>query len=123
MYDDFDDHTRRAVLELYRSVPDVAAAGERLAAALRPLDRPALVLWGRHDPYLPAALADRQRDAFPHAEIRVLECSGHWPFIDDHETTAAAITTFLARHAGSRIGPDPRPRIAAALKAARHAAT
>jgi integrase len=109
MYHDFDRHTRRAVLELYRSVPDVAAAGERLAAALRPLDRPALVLWGRHDPYLPATLADRQRDAFPHAEIRVVERSGHWPFIDDHETTAAAITAFLARHAGTRTGPDPRP--------------
>ncbi len=52
MYDDFDRGTRRAVLGLYRSVPDVGAAGERLAAALRPLDRPALVLWGRHDPYL-----------------------------------------------------------------------
>jgi len=100
MYDDFDGHTRRAVLELYRSVPDVAAAGERLAAALRPLDRPALVLWGRHDPYLPAALADRQRDAFPHAEIRVLERSGHWPFIDDHDTVTEAITDFVARHAG-----------------------
>ncbi len=32
-----------------------ADAGQRLAAALRPLDRPALVLWGRHDPYLPVA--------------------------------------------------------------------
>jgi pimeloyl-ACP methyl ester carboxylesterase len=123
MYDDFDGHTRRAVLKLYRSVPDVAAAGERLAAALRPLDRPALVLWGRHDPYLPAALADRQRDGFPHAEIRVLERSGHWPFVDDHETTAAAITAFLDRHAGARTSPDPRPRIAATLEAARQAAT
>ena len=79
-------HTRRAVLELYRSVPDVAAAGERLARALRPLDRPALVLWGRHDPYLPVTLAARQRDAFPRAEIRVLERSGHWPFVDDPAT-------------------------------------
>lgn len=111
-----------AVLELYRSVPDVAAAAERLAAALRSLERPAPVLWGRHDPYLPAALAYRQRDAFPHAEIRVLERSGHWPFIDDHETTTAAITAFLARHAGTRTDPDPGPRIAAALEAARQAA-
>jgi pimeloyl-ACP methyl ester carboxylesterase len=99
MYDDFDRPTRQAVLALYRSVPDVAAAGQRLAAALRPLDRPALVIWGRHDPYLPAALAPRQRDAFPHADIRVLDEAGHWPFIDAHDTVAAAITDFLARHA------------------------
>ena len=101
MYDDFDRHTRRAVLRLYRSLPDVAAAGETLAAALRPLDRPALVLWGRHDPYLPATLAPRQRDAFPHAEVHVLERSGHWPFVDDPATVTAALTGFLARHAGA----------------------
>jgi pimeloyl-ACP methyl ester carboxylesterase/2-polyprenyl-6-methoxyphenol hydroxylase-like FAD-dependent oxidoreductase len=97
MYDDFDRDTRRAVLRLYRSVPDVAAAGAELAAALRPLDRPALVLWGRHDPYLPVALAARQRDAFPHAQIRVLDGSGHWPFVDDADAVAAAVTAFLDR--------------------------
>jgi pimeloyl-ACP methyl ester carboxylesterase len=118
MYDDFDRHMRRAVLELYRSVPDVAAASERLAAALRPLDRPALVLWGRDDPYLPATLADRQRDAFPHADVHVLERSGHWPFVDDHHTVAVAITAFLDRHAATR-DPNPPPRI----YAARHATT
>ncbi len=124
MYDDLDRRTRGAVLRLYRSVPDVAAAGEALAAALRPLDRPALVLWGRHDPYLPAALAPRQREAFPRAEVRVLDRSGHWPFVDDPETVTAAVAAFLDRHAG-----DPRdarapgpPRIGAALESERRAA-
>jgi pimeloyl-ACP methyl ester carboxylesterase/2-polyprenyl-6-methoxyphenol hydroxylase-like FAD-dependent oxidoreductase len=99
MYDDFDRATRRAVLELYRSVADVAVDGERLAQALRPLDRPALVLWGRTDPYIPVTNAERQRAAFPRAEIRVLERSGHWPFVDDPATVSAALTGFLARHA------------------------
>ena len=112
MYDDFDRHTRRAVLRLYRSLPDVAAAGETLAAALRPLDRPALVLWGRHDPYLPATLAPRQRDAFPHAEVHVLERSGHWPFVDDPATVTAAIDRFLARRAEQQ-APTRTPRAAA----------
>jgi pimeloyl-ACP methyl ester carboxylesterase/2-polyprenyl-6-methoxyphenol hydroxylase-like FAD-dependent oxidoreductase len=98
MYDDLDRATRRAVLELYRSVPDVAVAGERLAEALRALDRPALVLWGRHDPYIPVANAERQRAAFPRAQIRVLERSGHWPFVDDPATVTAALTGFLATH-------------------------
>ena len=106
MYDDFDRATRRAVLELYRSVADVAGAGERLAQALRPLDRPALVLWGRHDPYIPVINAERQRAAFPHAEIRVLERSGHWPFVDDPATVTAALTGFLARHAGAPMPPS-----------------
>ena len=101
MYDDFDRTTRRAVLELYRSIPDVARAGEELARALRPLNRPVLVLWGRSDPYIPVVNAERQRAAFPRAEIRVLERSGHWPFVDDPATVTAAVTGFLARHPGA----------------------
>ena len=115
MYDDFDRATRRAVLALYRSVPDVAGGGERLAQALRPLDRPALVLWGRHDPYIPAINAERQRAAFPRAEIRVLEQSGHWPFVDDPATVTAALTGFLARYA-SRGDSD---RVASLVEAIR----
>jgi pimeloyl-ACP methyl ester carboxylesterase/2-polyprenyl-6-methoxyphenol hydroxylase-like FAD-dependent oxidoreductase len=104
MYDDFDRATRRAVLRLYRSVDDVAAAGEPRARALRALDRPVLVLWGRHDPYLPVAHAERQREAFPRAEVRVLEHSGHWPFVDDPVTVAGALRAFLdgqPEHAGA----------------------
>jgi pimeloyl-ACP methyl ester carboxylesterase len=99
MYDDFDRATRRAVLRLYRSVDDPGAAGEELARALRPLDRPGLVLWGARDPYLPAALAERQRDAFPRAEIRVLDRSGHWPYVDDAATVGTALLRFLDEQA------------------------
>ena len=42
----------------------------RAARALAPLDRPALVLWGAHDPHLRVEHAERQREAFPHAEVR-----------------------------------------------------
>ena len=112
MYDDFDRATRRAVLDLYRSVADVGGAGQRLAAALRPLDRPALVLWGRRDPYLPVAHAERQREAFPSAEVRVLDGSGHWPFIDDPAVVAGAVAGFLARHAGTAAEPRPPAAVA-----------
>ena len=98
MYDDFDAGTRRAVLALYRASADPAGHGERLAAALRPLDRPALVIWGARDRYLPVALAERQREGFPHADVRVLEHGGHWPFIDDPEATEDAVLGFLSRH-------------------------
>jgi pimeloyl-ACP methyl ester carboxylesterase len=100
MYDDFDRDTRRAVLALYRSVGDVSAESGHRAAALRPLDRPALVLWGRHDPYLPAALAERQREAFPRATVRILERCAHWPFVDDPATVTQEIVAFADRHAG-----------------------
>jgi len=106
MYDDFDRATRAAVLRLYRSVDDVAKAGERRARALRPLDRPALVLWGRHDPYLRVAHAERQREAFPRAEVRVLEHSGHWPFVDDPVTVAGALRAFLDRQPEHAVTPQ-----------------
>jgi pimeloyl-ACP methyl ester carboxylesterase len=120
MYDDFDRSTRRAVLALYRSVADAGASGEQLAGLLRPLDRPALVIWGAHDPYLPAALADRQREAFPRAEVHVLHRSGHWPFVDDPDTVAGLLTRFLYREAAdSSVTTRPAWRAASAANAMR----
>ena len=95
MYDDFDRATRRAVLRLYRATPHPDRDAGRYTAALRPLDVPALVVWGKTDPYLPVRLAERQREAFPRARIVVLEASGHWPYADDPEATAAAVVPFL----------------------------
>jgi pimeloyl-ACP methyl ester carboxylesterase len=97
MFDDLDRHTRRAVLRLYRSVDDIAGEARELAEVLRPLQRPALVIWGRGDPYLPPALADRQREAFPGAEVQILEQSGHWPFIDQADRVEQLCVGFLER--------------------------
>lgn len=96
MYDDFDRRTRRAVLKLYRATSP--SAGEPLAQALRKLDRPAVVVWGKHDPYIPVRQAHLQRTAFPRAEVVILEGSGHWPFADDPERVAAIVVPFLRGH-------------------------
>ena len=105
MYDDFDAGTRRAVLRLYRAT-DAGSAGERLAAAFRPLARPALVVWGKHDPYVPARWAERQRDFFPGAQVVVLEESGHWPFVDDPEGVAGVLVPFLRAHLAKATAQD-----------------
>jgi pimeloyl-ACP methyl ester carboxylesterase len=112
MYDDFDRATRRAVLELYRSLPDVGAAGRELARALAPLDRPALVLWGAEDPYLRVEHAERQRAAFPRAEVCVIAGAGHWFFVERPDEVAAALTAFLARHAPAPATATPARRAA-----------
>jgi pimeloyl-ACP methyl ester carboxylesterase len=75
--------------------------GRRHANALRPLDRPALVIWGAHDPYIPVAWAARQREAFPSAEIAVLDDSGHWPFADDPEAVGRLVEPFLRGTVGA----------------------
>ena len=97
MYDDLDRTTSRAVLALYRSVDDPAADAERLAAALRPLERPALVVWGRRDPYLPVELAAAQRTVFPSAETLILDDAAHWPFVDAPDVVGDAVVGFLSR--------------------------
>ena len=110
MYDEIDAGTTRAVLSLYRATDDPGALGRRQADALAPLDRPALVVWGAHDPYIPVAMAERQREAFASAEIAILEDSGHWPFADDPDGVGRHVEPFLRTVvAGERtVAPAPR---------------
>jgi pimeloyl-ACP methyl ester carboxylesterase len=93
MYDDYDRSTRRAVLRLYRATPP--GGGHELVPLFRELDRPALVIWGAADPYIPVEQAERQREPFPRAEVVVLERSGHWPFVDDPDAVEQAVVAFL----------------------------
>lgn len=97
MYDHYDARTKRAVLKLYRATGDPGAGVREQAALLAPLDLPALVVWGEHDPYLPAAYAARQRELFPSADVHVLPASGHWPFADAPETVERLLVEHLVR--------------------------
>ena len=99
MYDHYDRATRRTVLRLYRNRADddVVRAASQL---FRGLDRPALVLWGGKDPFVPLHHAEQQRESFPRAEVVVLEESGHWPFADDPEGTANAVVPFVRGQVG-----------------------
>ena len=97
MYDQFDSRTKKAVLELYRSTDDPGAAASEFSAWMAPKNIPALVIWGEKDSYLPASYAERQRDAFPSAEVHVLPDSGHWPFVDSAETVKRLLLDFLDR--------------------------
>jgi pimeloyl-ACP methyl ester carboxylesterase len=94
MYDQYDRRTRRAVLRLYRATDEPNTVPKEVAA-LALLDLPALVIWGRHDVYLPCALASRQRDVFRSADVHVLPESGHWPFVDAAETVERLVVNFL----------------------------
>jgi pimeloyl-ACP methyl ester carboxylesterase len=102
--------TKRAVLKLYRATPAATLAGP--AAALRPLDRPALVIWGTKDAYLPCEQAERQRQAFPSAHIELLNGHGHWVMLEDPERVASLVIPFLRRQlpdpaTGSPASPSP----------------
>ena len=94
-----DKGTQRAILRLYRASPPRKL--EPLAAPLREMSRPTLVVWGAHDPYIKVEYAEKQKLTFEDAEVVILEESGHWPMWDAPEEMEAAIVPFLARQLGS----------------------
>jgi len=91
---DFDWGSRRAMLRFYRAT---SASDSRLAPALARLDRPALVLWGKRDRFVPAEQAERQRESFPSAEIEILEGVGHYGHLEAPEPIAERVLPFLRR--------------------------
>jgi pimeloyl-ACP methyl ester carboxylesterase len=95
LYADSTPAARRTAVKLYRAT-DPGALGHH-PDRLRERNPPALVIWGGHDPYLPAAYAERQREAFPSAEVVVLPDSGHWPHHDDPERVVAQLRPFLRK--------------------------
>ncbi|HYZ07301.1 MAG TPA: alpha/beta hydrolase [Pseudonocardiaceae bacterium] len=64
---------------------------------------------GARDPYVPVRYAQRQRETFPHAEVVVLDDSGHWPMIDHPVAAEQAVLPFLmgALTAGAPSSADP----------------
>lgn len=97
MWRQYDRGSRRAVLRLYRATDarEMVHAPPSFFARLR---RPALVVWGRGDVYIPVRFAQRHREAFPGAKIVYLDRSGHFPMVDDPDGVAAAVVPFLRAH-------------------------
>jgi pimeloyl-ACP methyl ester carboxylesterase len=95
-HDSKDPAVQLAVLRLYRATDEVTVSSVRLQPQLRALDRPALVVWGARDPYVPARYAHAQRQTFPRAEVVVLPDSGHWPMIDHPVAVEAPVLRFLS---------------------------
>jgi pimeloyl-ACP methyl ester carboxylesterase len=98
---EFVDYIRRGwpsgtwpeMLTLYRSGDParLAAAGARLGE----LRCPALVLWGRDDPYIPASFGRAYAERLATAELVELDRAGHWPWLDRPEVVDRTLA-FLA---------------------------
>ena len=73
----------------------MAGNEERLSPLLRELDRPALVIWGRRDRFVPYEHAEQQRLTFPSARVEVFDDSFHYPHLDDVERTRGLVIPFL----------------------------
>jgi pimeloyl-ACP methyl ester carboxylesterase len=75
------------ILRLYRSAVKI---GEQWQPELEQVSVPAMVIWGRDDPYVPLKWAERLADRM-HAELVVLECGHWWPYERPRETAEALL--------------------------------
>jgi pimeloyl-ACP methyl ester carboxylesterase len=88
-----DDRMKDAILRLYRSAVHV---GREWQPDLERVRRPALVLWGREDPFVPPVFAERLAERV-HGELVLFEGCGHWWAVERAAEAAAALERFWAR--------------------------
>jgi pimeloyl-ACP methyl ester carboxylesterase len=93
LIDEDERQTRSATLKLYRNTDEPGSP--MLGQALAPHRKPALVIWGRRDPYTSWRYAERQRETFPEAAVHVWDDCGHWPHVQHPGRTADTVTAFL----------------------------
>jgi pimeloyl-ACP methyl ester carboxylesterase len=91
-----DAEARAAFLHTVRAVID--HNGQRVSAA----DRlylssmlPALIVWGRRDPLIPAAHGEFAHAQMPGSRLEIFEEAGHFPHLDDPIRFAAVLREFL----------------------------
>jgi pimeloyl-ACP methyl ester carboxylesterase len=88
---------------LYATRADVRAEASRIRA-------PTLLVWGDHDPLVPAALAADWRRALPQARLVTIPGAGHVPMIERPAEFASAVRGFLDE-AGDGAGGAPVRRV------------
>ena len=80
----------------YSSVAEARAAVIREEVPPMPrITLPTRVLWGRHDPILKAAWADRLGEFFQDPEVTIAEDAGHFVHYETPDPAAAAIVAFF----------------------------
>ncbi len=95
-----DPAMRAAILTLYRNTnpSDHPEWEERL----RQLRVPALIIWGRRDPFLPAEWAERFHRDLSGSTLAILDDSGHFVQEDQPAEVAQLIELFYARRPWER---------------------
>jgi pimeloyl-ACP methyl ester carboxylesterase len=113
---EYDWASRRAIRRFYRSGPGRATS--LVVDSMRPLDRPALVVWGARNRFVPRRHADDQRRSFPRAEIVVLPEEGHYAHLRAPQMVAERLLPFLREQVGTdgasswtKAATSPMPRV------------
>jgi pimeloyl-ACP methyl ester carboxylesterase len=96
---EYDWRSRRAIRRFYRSGP--ARTTSLVVDSIRRLDRPALVIWGARNRFVPPSHAEDQRRSFPRAEIVVLPDEGHYAHVRTPEVIGERLLPFLRAQVGT----------------------
>ena len=96
---EYDWASRRAIRRFYRSGP--IRVTSLVVDSMRRLDRPALVVWGARNQFVPPRHAEDQRRSFPRAEIVVLPDEGHYAHLRAPEVVAERLLPFLRAQVGT----------------------
>jgi pimeloyl-ACP methyl ester carboxylesterase len=79
---------KACILALYRSAIHI---GDEWQPDLERVDVPAMVIWGREDPYVPLNWGERLAERMK-GDLVVLECGHWWPYERPEETAAALLS-------------------------------
>lgn len=79
-----------AFVQLAAEFFDEHARNAKHLTALKTLDIPVKLIWGRYDPYFPAAMAERRQSQLKNASLTVIP-AGHWLQADEPAQVAKAM--------------------------------
>jgi pimeloyl-ACP methyl ester carboxylesterase len=89
-------HARVAAARLAWQFPYDRKLGPRL----RRVTLPALVVWGEHDRLVPLAHGRAYAEGLPDARLVVIPAAGHYPYLEQPDAFAQAVSTFLRPSVG-----------------------
>ena len=95
---EYDIDSRRAICTFYRGGP--LRTTSLVVETLWRLDRPALVIWGGRNRFIPPKHAEDQRRSFPGAKIEVLPEEGHYAHIRAPDKVKDRVVPFLREQIG-----------------------
>jgi pimeloyl-ACP methyl ester carboxylesterase len=87
---------RRAFAGVYTGAIQDFRDAARVHARLATYAGPVLIIWGRHDQYIPIRALDVTRAVYPRADVVIAERSGHLPMVEEAPLIAAAFARFMA---------------------------
>lgn len=95
MWRNFDRRSRRAILALYRATDMETQSAQLPQVRLFATQWQSIVVFGADDPFLPAKLADRNRESLPNASVHLIDGAGHWPHLEAPERVSELLIPFL----------------------------